>query len=238
MVGTSGACDGRLARRDRDDADLALLVVRQQRSTSRSSRRRWFRPARRGTSAPPPRYGTWVRFAPVAALKRASVMCDGAADAGGAERDLLLLRQRDQLRHGLRRHRVVQHDRVRREVGEPDGDEVLERIVAELGLHERIDGQRAVRAGEQRVAIGRRRSRPAAAPRLPPAPARDSRPRWSGRASATCPRRRAAPPDRRCRRPRTARSAGSACRDRRRKPARGSSEASGVAASVGEKRAA
>jgi hypothetical protein len=44
---------------------------------------------------------------------------------------------------------------MRREVGQPDGDEIFERIVVELGLHERIDGQRAVRSGEQRVAVRR-----------------------------------------------------------------------------------
>ena len=44
---------------------------------------------------------------------------------------------------------------MRREVREPDRDEILQRIVAELRLHERIDGERSVRAGEQRVAVGR-----------------------------------------------------------------------------------
>ena len=53
----------------------------------------------------------------------------------------------------------VHRDAVRRQVGEPDRDEILQRIVVELGLHERVDGERAVRAGEQRVAVGRRARR-------------------------------------------------------------------------------
>jgi hypothetical protein len=54
---------------------------------------------------------------------------------------------------GLRRHRFVHHQTMRREVGEPYRDEVLQRIVVELRLHERIDCERPIRAGEQRVAI-------------------------------------------------------------------------------------
>ena len=45
---------------------------------------------------------------------------------------------------------------MRHVAGERDGREILQRIVAELGLHEGIDGERAVRADEQRVAVGRR----------------------------------------------------------------------------------
>jgi hypothetical protein len=47
----------------------------------------------------------------------------------------------------------VHRDAVRRQVGEPDRDKILQRVVAELRLHERIDGERAVRAGEQRIAV-------------------------------------------------------------------------------------
>ena len=138
-------------------------------------------------------------------------------------------RQRHQLRHGLGRHRFVQHDGMRREVGEPDRDEILERIVAELGLHERVDGERAVRAGEQRVAVGRRGHLCGAEAAAGAGAVLDHD--RSGRATATCPRpprrptRSALPP---AANGTIRRIGGRIGREGR----RGSSEANGAAASV------
>ncbi len=80
----------------------------------------------------------------------------GTADAAGGHIDRLLLRQCNQLRERFGRNAVVEDDHVRHVAGQCNRRKILERIVAELGLHERIDGERPVRADEQRVAVGRR----------------------------------------------------------------------------------
>src|ERR1700688_3146136 len=77
-----------------------------------------------------------------------------AADAAGGDADLFFLRQRDQVGKPLGIDLVAQNDRMWHVAGERYGGEILQWIVAELGLHEWIDGERSVRADEERVAVG------------------------------------------------------------------------------------
>ena len=153
-VGISGASCERLRRGDRDDARLAAFVLRQ--------RGREFRHRRLDVAAD--QIGHQLAAALVGDMRdlRAGRRLEalerhvrGAADAAGGDVDRRLLRQRDEVLQRLGLDLVVHDDHVRHVAGQRHRREILERIVAELGLHERVDGERPVRADQQRVAVGR-----------------------------------------------------------------------------------
>ena len=60
----------------------------------------------------------------------------------------------DQLGHRVRRHRWVHHEHVGQPRHHADGREVGDRVVGELRIERRIEGQRADMAEQQRVPVG------------------------------------------------------------------------------------
>ena len=62
----------------------------------------------------------------------------------------------NQVGDGLGLDLAVENDDVRHVAGQRDRREIFQRIVAELCLHERVDGQRTIRGDQQRVAVRRR----------------------------------------------------------------------------------
>jgi hypothetical protein len=83
---------------------------------------------------------------------------DAAAAAGGGIVDLagLVLRERNELRQRLcRQRRIDEHDeRARRD--EADRRKILARVVADIGIEGRIDGERSGATEAERIAVGRR----------------------------------------------------------------------------------
>ena len=205
-----------LGRGDRDDVRLAAFVQRQRGGEFRH-RRLDVAADQIGHQRAAALVGDMRELAPVAALKRSSVMCealptplvatligaffDSAMNSGSVLASTLSLR--------------MMH--VRHVAGQRHRREILQRIVAELGLHERIDGERPVRADEQRVAVGRG-ARDRLRRRCCRRRRRGCRPPPAGRARRSSVRRRCGRRCRHCRRARTARSDGSAGPDRRRRP--------------------
>ena len=115
------------------------------------------------------------------------------ADRRGADVELagLLLRERDDVRDRLRRKRRMREQHHRHRGDQPDGGEILARIVAGIGIEARVDRD-ACRCG--RAAACSRRARPSAPRACRPARRRrrDCRPPPAGRAPRTfAPPRRA-----------------------------------------------
>src|SRR5450631_4190865 len=82
---------------------------------------------------------------------------DAAAFAGRGVIELARLRlgERDQLLHVVRGQRRVDQNDERAGGDEPDRREVLARVVADVWIKRRIDGERSGAAEPERVAVGR-----------------------------------------------------------------------------------
>lgn len=146
---------GTLRRRDRDDAGVAAFVQRQRGGEFRH--RRLDGAAHQiGHQRAAALVGNVRDVGAGRSLEALERHVRRAADAASGHVDRLLLRQRDQFRQRLGLDLVVEDDAVRHVAGQRHRREVLERIVGKVRLHEGIDGERPVRADEQRVAVGRR----------------------------------------------------------------------------------
>ena len=83
---------------------------------------------------------------------------DAAAGAGRGIVKLarLRFRERDQFLHIVRRHRLVHQDNERAGGNQADWCKILARVVADIRIECRIDGERAGATKSERIAVGRR----------------------------------------------------------------------------------
>jgi hypothetical protein len=80
----------------------------------------------------------------------------GTADAAGGNCHRRLFAGGNEVCDGLRCYLVIQDQRVRHVAGQRDGGKILQRIVAEVDVNERVDRQWAIRSHQQRITVGGR----------------------------------------------------------------------------------